>query len=83
MADTSHGDRPLVLKQVFCGMLAADEQTDAMKEAKLLAELSHPNASAGNPSCREFRSRTLMTDCFVYNPAATSRRGDLLLSPFC
>lgn len=42
-ADTLHGDRPLVLKQVFCGMLGADEQTDAMKEAKLLAELAHPN----------------------------------------
>eukprot|EP00729_Bicosta_minor_P013728 gene13728-29271_t len=43
VADTLHGDRPLVLKQVFCGMLGADEQTDAMKEAKLLAELAHPN----------------------------------------
>jgi hypothetical protein len=32
-----------VLKQIFVGMLGPDETADALKEAKLLKTLSHPN----------------------------------------
>eukprot|EP00039_Didymoeca_costata_P031094 m.33083 g.33083 ORF g.33083 m.33083 type:complete len:701 (+) comp8486_c0_seq2:328-2430(+) len=41
--DELHGNQLWVVKQIFVGMLGPDETSDALKEARLLASLKHPN----------------------------------------
>lgn len=69
VADERRKDEEHVMKQIFVGMLEPDDTVDALKEARLLGQLKHPNIVALKEAFIEEQFVCIVTEC-VAQPLA-------------